>query len=314
MDANTMRRSEMTVAEELRHDVEVLAGEIGERNVWLPGRLESAAAWIEFSLCGCGLKVDRQGFEAEGQRVFNIEAELRGDERPDEVLILGAHYDSRCGMKSRHSRRRIPGKPGTPGADDNASGVAAILALARRFAQKPQPCTLRFVAFVNEEAPFFQTELMGSRVYAKRCRQRKEHIIGMLTPETLGYYTDARGSQRYPLLFGRVLSSRANFVAFLGNLGSVGLVRRTAQLFRRHSEVPAVGVAFPRILPRVGWSDDWSFWKEGYRALTITDTAYFRYEHYHAAEDTPEKLDYPRFAAVVEGLPAVVEDLCGDTG
>jgi Zn-dependent M28 family amino/carboxypeptidase len=307
-----MNETETILADELRRDVEVLATEIGERNVWLPERLARSADWVEAQLQSCGLNTQRQGYTAEGCEVFNIEAEVRGTDRPGEILIIGAHYDSRCAMKRLHGRDRLPDDPGTPGANDNASGVATVLALARRLADTPQPCTLRFVGFVNEEPPFFRTDLMGSRVYARRCRERGEKIIGMLTPETLGYYTDEPRTQRLRAAFKRPLNSAGNFVAFICNLGSRPLLRRTMRHFRAHTDFPATSVALPSVTRQVSWSDDWAFWREGYRALTITDTAFLRYPFYHTTEDTPDKLDYARFARVVAALQPTIEDLCAD--
>jgi Zn-dependent M28 family amino/carboxypeptidase len=297
---------------ELRRDVEYLAGEIGERNIWRPRHLLRAAEWCETELRKAGLKTRRQGYTADGCDVFNVETEVLGSERPGDILIVGAHYDSRCAMARIHGRRRLQSQPGTPGANDNASGVAAMLALARHLAPTPQPCTLRFAAFVNEEPPFFRTALMGSRVYARRCRERGEHVIGMLTPETLGCYCGEQGTQRLHAAFGRPFNSAGDFVAMLCNLGSRHLLRRTLGAFRRHSGFPVIGLALPCIVPRAAWSDDWAFWQEGYAALTITDTAFLRDPHYHTPDDTPDKLDYTSFAQVVAALRPVVEDLCAD--
>lgn len=299
------------LADELRRDVVRLAGEIGERNVWLPGKLAAAADYIDAQLQAAGYETERQLFEAEGLKVCNIVATCLGTERPERVLVVGAHYDSRCGIKHRHGRRRVPGMPGTPGANDNASGIAAMLALARRFAQEPAPITVRFVAFVNEEPPFFCTPLMGSRVYARACRERGDDVIGMLSLDTLGCYSDEPGSQSWSLLLGRPLWTRANFVAFMSNWGSASFARRTAEAFRARSDVRAVSVCVPRVVPRVAWSDDSAFWEEGYPALTVTDTAYLRSPNYHTVNDTPDTLNYPAMARVVDALGLVVRDLAG---
>ena len=173
--------------------------------------------------------------------------------------------------------------------------------------------TIRFVFFVNEEPPFFQTQFMGSRVYAKRCRERDENIVGMISLETIGYYSDEDESQMYP--FGGlrwVYGKRGDFIAFVGNLKSRGFVQRTIAHFREVSQFPSEGAALPAFLQGVGWSDHWSFWQEGYPALMVTDTAPFRYPHYHRATDTPDKLDYEKMARVVAGLEEAVRRLANE--
>lgn len=219
----------------------------------------------------------------------NLAIEIRGTS--DELVIVGAHYDS---------------IGDSPGADDNASGVAAMLALARRFANAKPKRTIRFVAFVNEEPPFFRTDLMGSVQYARRCRQRNERIVAVLNLEMLGYYG---GPQRYPPPLSLFYPRVGNFVAFAGNWKSRPLIRRCAASFRRHAAFPSEGAALPEVIDEIGWSDQWSFWRSGYPAVMVTDTAFFRNPHYHATTDTPETLDYESFARVVDGLAGVVSDL-----
>jgi Zn-dependent M28 family amino/carboxypeptidase len=184
-----------------------------------------------------------------------------------------------------------------------------MLALARRFSGTRTSRTVRFVAFANEEPPFFQTDLMGSRVYAKQCRARDENIAAMLSLETMGYFDDSAGSQRYPLPFGLLYPSTGNFIGFVGNMRSGDLVRRAVGTFRRSEPFPSEGGALPDFIPGIGFSDQWSFWQEGYDALMVTDTAMFRYPHYHEAEDTPDKIDFDRLARVVRGLARVVDEL-----
>jgi hypothetical protein len=277
---------------ELMADVQKLAGDIGERNEWHYTELKAAADHIERSFSAAGLRPRREGYEMRGHTFDNIEAEIRGD--TPQILLVGAHYDSVIGA---------------PGANDNGSGVAALLALARRFAGKPARQTLRFVAFVNEEPPYFQTPEMGSFVYAKRCQERGDQISAMISLETIGYFSEASGSQNYPLPgIGAFYPTTGNFIGFVGNVQSRALVRRVVALFRQHAKIPSQGAAFPSFVPGVAWSDHWSFWQHGYPAIMITDTAPFRYPHYHSATDTPDKLDYDRFALVVSGVEKVIED------
>src|SRR6266566_783992 len=174
---------EIELRAELKSDVQTLARENGERNMARYGQLNAAADFIEGSFSRAGLRPRRDSYEVRGQACHNIEAEIPGT-RPN-VVLIGAHYDSVFG---------------SPGANDNGSGVAALLALARRFTGTHNTRTLRFVAFVNEEPGHFQTAQMGSFVYAARCRQRGDRISAMISLETIGYYSNKPGSQHYPLL------------------------------------------------------------------------------------------------------------------
>ncbi|NLF38633.1 M28 family peptidase [bacterium] len=282
------------LAASLSNDVHVLAGEIGERNFFRPERLDEAAGYIESNLAASGYAVERHAFTARGKDYVNLAAERYGAALSNEIVVVGAHYDTVAG---------------TPGADDNASGVAALLALARMNATNTPARTLRFVAFANEEPPFFWSDDMGSRRYAMRCAERNERIVAMIALESIGFYTDAENSQRYPPPFSLFYPSRGNFIAFVANLSSRGLVKRAAAAFKEHSTFPVESAAVPGWTPGVWWSDHWSFWKEGYAAFMVTDTAPFRNPEYHEPFDTPEKLDYGRMAQVVEGMRHVIDDL-----
>lgn len=284
-------------ATDLRHHVTQLAEEIGDRNVLhRPRELAQTADYIEAEFAGVGYRVKRQECEVSGNVCCNLEVEVPGTSRPDEIVIIGAHYDS---------------VPGSPAANDNASGVAAILVLAGRFRGRPIDRTLRFVAFVNEEKPFAHTEQMGSWVYARRCRQRNEKITAMLSLETIGYYSELADSQNYPPPVGLIYPSTGNFIAFVGNTRYGRLVRQVVAAFRQHEPFPSEGGALPKAIPNIGFSDHWSFWQEGYPALMVTDTAPFRYPHYHTPEDTADKIDFDRMARVVRGLDKVLLTLVG---
>ncbi|MFQ5865656.1 MAG: M28 family peptidase [bacterium] len=294
-----LSENDLAVRDALRQDVQELAGEIGERNVIHYQNLCTAQDFIESSLKEAGYEVRQQGYEVSRKTCYNIEVEISGAESANEIVIVGAHYDSVLGC---------------PGANDNGSGVAALLALARAFAGKKISRTLRFVAFVNEEPPFFRTRKMGSFVYAKACRQRGEKIAAMFSLETIGYYTDEAGSQSYPFPIGLFYPSTGNFIAFVGNLSSRGLVREVIASFRRQVKFPSEGGAWPGIIPGVGWSDQWAFWRMGYPAVMVTDTAPFRYPYYHTPHDTSEKIHYEHLTRVVVGLKLVVGDLVGVVG
>jgi Zn-dependent M28 family amino/carboxypeptidase len=280
--------------QQLHSHVQQLAGQIGERNVFRQDRLVMAADYIRMTLARDGYQVGRQPFEVGGIGCENVEAEVRGNQRPDEIIVIGAHYDS---------------VQGSPGANDNASGVAAMLALARAFAKTRQARTLRFVAFTNEEPPLFQTKYMGSRVYAKRSRERGEHIVLMLSLETIGYYSDAPGSQHFLFPLNLIYPSTGNFIAFVSNVENGFLVRQLVGSFRRQAQFPSEGGALWGLVPGVGWSDHWAFWKEGFPAVMVTDTALFRYPAYHSNADRPEFVQYERMARVVSGLQAVITEM-----
>ena len=289
-----MSPQQTALRDELRRHVEKLGGEIGERNVYQPRRLRAAAEYVEGRFTNAGFKVARQSFTAMGEACHNLAVELPGKTRRGEIVVIGAHYDSVFG---------------SPGANDNGTGVAGVLALARAWAGREPERTVRFVAFVNEEPPFFQTNQMGSLVYAKSCRERGDKIVAMLSLETMGCFSSEKGSQKYPFPMGLFYPSRGDFIGFVGNTASAGLVRRCVKVFRQQASFPSEGGALPGALPGIGWSDHWAFWQAGYPALMVTDTAPFRYAPYHTVEDTPEKVDYDRLARVVDGLDKVITDL-----
>src|ERR1700736_2166501 len=290
-NAAPLSSEEIALREELRADVRTLGAEIGERNMLHYPQLNAAADFIENSFSSAGLHPRRDTYELQGKAFHNIEAEIRGS--APQIILIGAHYDSVFGA---------------PGANDNGSGVAAMLALARRFATRSTSSTLRFVAFVNEEPPYFQTKQMGSFVYASRCKGRGDQISAMISLETIGYFSDAPRSQTYPAPgLGIFYPTIGNFVGFVGNVRSNALVRRAIAIFRKQAKIPSEGAALPAFIPGVGWSDQWAFWQHGYPGIMITDTAPFRYPHYHRATDTPDKLDYDRFALVVSGIEKMLQ-------
>lgn len=294
---------QLSLAERLESHVVKLAGDIGERNFTTRhiGNLNAAADWLGSELAAMGYDVSRQAYTVsvrqylvENALCHNIIAERPGTDLADEIVIIGAHYDSFLG---------------SPGANDNASGVAATLELARHFKDAQPRRTLRFICFTNEEPPMFQTEQMGSLVYARAARERGENIVGMISLETIGYYCDEPDSQQYPPPVGAFYPDRGDFIGFVSNIRSRRLLRDVVGIFRENAAFPSEGGALFGGIPGVGWSDHWAFWQEGYAGLMVTDTAPFRYPHYHLATDTPDKLDYERMARVVEGLQPVVEAL-----
>lgn len=292
-----LREVEVQAARRLREDVRMLAGTIGERNMWNFDRLEKAAVYIEEELREAGWAVGKQEYVQQGKTVRNIIAEVEGSESPQEIVLIGAHYDSVIG---------------SPGANDNASGVAALLELARALAGERPRRTLRLAAFTNEEPPFFQTSEMGSRVYARAAKKKGEKIVAMVSLETIGYYSEAEESQMFPFPPLRYFyPTRGYFVAFVSNFRSRSLLQRALKAFRASSDFSAEGLTAPEWLMGVNWSDQWSFWRSGYPAIMITDTAPFRYPHYHTQRDTPDKIDYDALARVAAGLTGMTRTLAG---
>jgi Zn-dependent M28 family amino/carboxypeptidase len=261
----------------LRLRLHVAALAAAERNT----DLETPARYIEAAFSRLGFEPQSQYFESGGRKVRNIEIGSGS-------IIVGAHYDT---------------VPGSPGADDNASGVAVLIELAA------MKLPVRFVAFANEEMPYFLGPEMGSWTWASRARERGDTVFAMFSLEMLGYYSDAPGSQVYPFPLSFFYPDRADFIAFVGDLGARGLVHRAIKSFRRNAQFPSHGVAAPGFIPGVSWSDHWSFRRHGFPAIMITDTAFYRYPHYHLPTDTPEKLDYERMARVTLGLAEMLKEL-----
>jgi Zn-dependent M28 family amino/carboxypeptidase len=278
----------------LRHDVMHIAGSIGERNLDRYEALKAAEKYITQRLEATGRPVRRQAFQVNGREVANLEVEAKGRQEPDTIVVVGAHYDS---------------VRGCPGANDNGSGVAALLAAAEEFAARTPRKTLRFVAFVNEEPPYFQGDAMGSFVYAREAKAKGERIEAMLSLETMGYFSDRKDSQKYPFPLNLVYPDKGNFIGLVANRASSKLLNQVAEAFEEAKTIPYEKGAFMESLPGVTWSDHWAFWKAGYPALMITDTAPYRYPYYHTQEDTPDKVDYPRLSQVTRALFKAIERL-----
>ena len=289
---------EVSLGQTLERDITTLAK--GARSN--PESLEIAAQYIEKRFGEAGLTTQRQTYSIGDESYSNIIAEISGREHPEQIILVGAHYDTAYT---------------TPGANDNASGVAAILALAERFGPtqgETRPArTIRFVAFVNEEPPYFHTENMGSLVYARQAKADGDDILAMLSLETLGYYSDEPGSQKYPSPLNWFYPDTGNFIAFIGDVGSRKLVRTSIHDWRDKVQFPSEGAALPRGIPGIGWSDHWSFWQVGYPAVMVTDTATYRDPRYHTDDDRPEYIDGDRLPRVVKGLGQLIGDFVGQS-
>lgn len=287
------------LAARMERHVNIIASD--ERNTRTPAQLERAASYIEASLAAEHYSVQRQQYSWDGHQVRNIEvsiSNLAPGKQPERIFIVGAHYDS---------------VPGAPGADDNGSGTAAVIELARllKGMRLATGTELKFVFFVNEEPPYFMTEGMGSWRHARDLRQRAQKVEAALILETIGYYSDKKNSQRYPPGLARFYPNAGNFIAFVGTLESAALVRQALAAFRASATFPAEGLAAPAFVEGVTLSDHSAYKRFGYPALMITDTAFLRYPYYHTAQDTPDKLDYTSMARVVAGLAKAIEAMTG---
>jgi len=278
-----LEAKETTLRAALKRHVEAIAST--EHNAVTPALYEQAAAYIEQSLTRADYSVRSQSFSWGGGVARNLEVVIAGAKR--DAIVIGAHYDS---------------VDGSPGANDNGSGVAAALELALAFRAWRPKHTIRIAFFANEEPPYFHSDAMGSKVYADDLAAAGEPVRAMFSLETIGYYSDRPGSQHYPFPLGLFYPERGDFLAFVANLPSRPLLHAAISAFREQARFPSEGVAAPAIIPGVDWSDQWSFWRHGVPALMITDTAPYRYPHYHQKSDTPDKVDYDRMARVVNAL------------
>lgn len=288
--AGPSETSQGSVANLKRH-VEILAGEIGPRDMFSSRKsLEAAADYISSQLKTLEYDVERRRYPVAGSSAENIIAVKRGMVFPEETIIVGAHYDT-CS---------------NPGADDNSSGVAGMLELAERFSKKTGKRTLKFIAFVNEEPPFFKTKDMGSFAYAESAFERGENIKLAVILEMIGYFSEKSLSQRYPPLLGPFFPNKGNFIAQVSDFKTRKLAKRMDAAFKKASSLPVRTVALPSFVPGVDFSDHWSFWQKEYKAVMFTDTAFYRNPNYHKKTDTPETLNYEYMSRCVDGVEAAL--------
>jgi len=283
------------VSARLKVHLTVLTRAIGERSVYRPENLKKAQDYIHSIFRDIGLYPRRQTYQYEQMEVANVEAEVSAGINPSKRYVLGAHYDS---------------VDGTVGADDNASAVAVMLETARQLTslksdQFPD-ISVKFVAFALEEPPVYGTRLMGSRVYARNAGKTKEKIDGMVCLEMVGYTCHTPGCQDYPfplMYFG--YPQKGNFIGIVGNFKSRRFARGLAQAFLNNPELPVVSLTVPLngwILPSVRLSDHASFWDEGFKAVMITDSAFYRNPHYHLLSDAMDTLDFNFMSRLVQSL------------
>jgi hypothetical protein len=274
--------------------VQFLAGTIGQRSWQDLDKLAASADFIERQMQESGCATGQQHFPFRDNTYTNIITEIAGTD-PDcrEILVVGAHYDS-C--------------EGTPGADDNASGIAGLLELARLTTEKPLRRTVRYVAYCLEEPPAYMTKHMGSYVHAESLHREGAKVFGMISLEMLGYYCDEEESQYYPSsLFRPFYPSTGNFIAFVGNFSSRNFSNSVKSAFTSVSSFPVESLNGFSIIPGVDFSDHRNYWKFGYPGFMITDTSFYRNPNYHECGDLPDTLDYDRLALLTRAL---YETLC----
>jgi len=275
--------------------VEHLSVKIGSRSVYEYEKIEDTKRYIVSCLEGFGYVPTFQNYDYGGKIYSNVIVSLRGVKYPDETVIIGAHYDSVYG---------------TPGADDNASAVAVLLEMCRDLKSFSPGRTLKLIFFFLEEPPVFRTEHMGSYVYAKEAKARNENIKSMMCLEMVGYFSEQKGGQTYPLpLMNMMYPTTPNFIAVVGNLSSRNLVNNVKNSLKNASGIPVETLTTVSVVPGVDFSDHRSFWKMGYPAVMITDTAFYRNPNYHTESDAIDTLDFHTMSNLLQGLLQAAKDL-----
>ena len=277
----------------LERHVRMLAETLHPRDHRHGENLDRAAVYVFGELVRAGARVREQAYEVDGRRVKNVVAELGPD--AGERIVVGAHYDAFGPL---------------PGADDNASGVAGLMALARLLGQAKLATRVDLVAYTLEEPPYFKTEYMGSYVHAQSLRKEGVALRAMISLEMIGYFSDADGSQDYPSsVLGWFYPSQGNFIGVVSNLGSASLMRRIKRAMTAATDLPVESLAGPSFMMGIDWSDQVNYWNAGYDAVMVTDTAFLRNRNYHTERDTADRLDYVRMAKVVQAVHGAVMEL-----
>jgi hypothetical protein len=258
-----------------------------------PENLDRCAAYIRQEFERANARVSEQPFTIDGKTYRNVIAHFGPETK--EMVVVGAHYDTAGPL---------------PGADDNASGVAGLLELARLLGNKQFPMRVELVAYTLEEPPFFRSEQMGSAMHAKALKREGAVVRVMFSLEMIGYFSDARDSQHFPSsAFSLFYPTEGNFISVVGKIDDGMLVRRIKKAMTGATSLPVYSINAPRLIRGVDLSDHLSYWREGYPAVMITDTAFYRNANYHTLDDTAERLDYRRMGQAVEGVYAAVIDM-----
>lgn len=296
--SNNISKNNIQLVINLKEHVYKLSQEIGDRSVFRYKALDETAEYIAEKFTSFGYNVEFQEYKVYNELARNIITTKIGTQKEKEIIVVGAHYDT-CS---------------NPGADDNASSIAGLLELARFMSDKQTNRTIKFVAFVNEEPPFFQTENMGSRIFVKDALSKRQDIKAAIILEMIGYYSDEPNSQRYPPFFGIFYPNRGNFITIVGNFASAKLVKNVTSTFREKSKFPVESVVTFTFVPGIDFSDHWSFWQEGIPAVMITDTAFLRNYNYHTEADTYEKLNYNYMGEFLEEFTKALIELDNKIG
>jgi len=285
-------------SERLRIHVETLSKKFIPRDYRNLRNLNLCADYIAGEFRKAGAEVSEQTYEVKGKTYRNIIGEF-GPASASRIVI-GAHYDA-CGD--------------TPGADDNASGTAGLIELAHLLGQETWGKRIELVAYTLEEPPFFRTGNMGSARHAQRHRGNGVEIDGMISLEMIGYFSDEKGSQKFPsLLLKMFYPDTGNFIAVIGSYGDRRLVKQLKDSMRGATDLPVHAMCAPKSFPGLDFSDHLNYWNNDYSAAMITDTAFMRNGRYHSAHDTSETLDYERMSKVVLGVYEAVRQMGTDNG
>jgi hypothetical protein len=278
--------TQVAQAATLERHVRVLSTDFADRSFEKPARLNGAANYVQAQLEALGLLVERQAFTAEGGSYRNLVVRL-GPDTPD-VVVIGAHYD-------------VAGAQ--PGADDNASGVAGLIELARLLQTAKLTRRVELVAYTNEEPPFFRTPHMGSAIHAKAHKASGKQTRLMLSLECIGYFSDAPGSQTHPVrLLNAVYPTVGNFIALVGFYEDRPVARRVKTAMMTATDLPVHSINAPGFVVGIDFSDHLNYAHEGFVGMMVTDTAIYRNKAYHTPQDTADRLDYVRMGKVVDGV------------
>jgi len=290
----------------LANHVRKLSVDLYPRSFEQFAHLDAAARYIEAQLQQSGAAVSRQDVVVQEAHYRNLIARFGPAHGP--LTVIGAHYDSHGNPGAATDARGYSGLTHTPGADDNASGVAGLLELARLLGQHPPSHPVELVAYTLEEPPNFRSANMGSVWHARSLKAAGREVRLMLSLEMIGYFSDAPHSQRYPVpALALLYPERGNFIALVGKMGRFQDTRSAKALMAGATDLPVVSINAPRLLPGIDFSDHRSYWDLGYPAMMVTDTAFQRNPHYHHAGDTWDKLDYVRMGKVVQAVYSVVQ-------
>jgi Zn-dependent M28 family amino/carboxypeptidase len=270
----------------LQTHVEKLSNEFYPRNYLNNTNLNKSADYIRTEFEKTKGIISEQNYRVNENTYRNISV-IFGKESKDRIVV-GAHYDSAYQ---------------THGADDNASGVAGLIELAKLLDKTDLPMQVELVAYTLEEPPFFATEKMGSYIHAKSLKENDVNVRLMISLEMIGYFSDEPNSQQFPVSFLKLIyPSEGNFISIVGNFSNVFTVRNFKSAMQSSNDLPVYSSNVPSFINGVDFSDHRNYWNLGFDAIMITDTAFYRNFNYHSTEDTAEKLDYVRMAKVVEGV------------